>query len=84
MLKKLKFSSIGVNIMKKKLTLKVEQLEERIAPSFVLDPGIGSADPVGGQGGLTASFGPNSGLTPNLHPWIAHNTPSPLDNGGNA
>ncbi len=75
--------------MKKKLTLKVEPLEERIAPSFVLDPTAetGSAAPVGGQGDYVSSFGPDSSQFPTeggLAAWTAHNGPAPLDNGGNA
>lgn len=70
-----------------KLKLKIEDLEERIAPSFVfIDGQTGQADPnpVGGQGDYEASFGPDSTATPNLQPWTAHNNPNtPLANGGN-
>ena len=62
--------------MKKKMSLKVEDLEERIAPSFVFAPGSPPADaganPTGGQGGLEASFGPNSGDHPTLDAWVVH------------
>lgn len=59
----------------RKLTLKIEDLEERIAPSFVFDPSSTPgqhANPIGGQGGLEASFGPHAGLHPNLSPWGVH------------
>lgn len=75
--------------MKKKLSLNVEKLEERIAPSFAFDPtstpGM-NASPVGGQGDYSSSFGPDSSVFPaggNLAAWTAHNGPSPLINGGN-
>lgn len=75
----------------KELKLDIEELEERIAPSFIFTDGsapedahdIAGRDPAGGQGGLGASFGPNSGLHPTGDAWIAHQGASPLDNGGN-
>ena len=73
----------------KKMILKIEDLEERIAPSFVFVGGSAPADagatPLGGQGGLIGSFGPNSGVHPTGDAWIAHqNGHTPLGNGGNA
>lgn len=73
----------------KKLKLTVEDLEERIAPSFMFAPGSVPADagaePIGGQGGLEDSFGANSSLHPTGAAWGAHTNPAtPLDNGGNA
>jgi hypothetical protein len=73
----------------KKMKLKVEELEERIAPSFVFlegsQPDLAGADPIGGQGGLEGSFGADSNLHPTGDAWIAHtNGETPLDNGGNA
>ena len=61
--------------MEREMRLEIEELEERIAPSFVLDPTTTPgqhADPVGGQGGNTASFGPDSTLHPNKAAWTAH------------
>ena len=72
-----------------KLKLHIEDLEERIAPSFVFTdlPPQAQADPVGGQAGtggpLTASFGPNSTVHPTGTAWNAHfNAGTPLGFGG--
>ena len=71
--------------MKKQMTLKVEDLEERIAPSFVFiaetPPDVAGAAPVGGQGGeYESSFGPNSKVlgdtADNKNAWVVH---SPRD-----
>lgn len=81
----------------KELKLDIEELEERIAPSFVFAGGSApadtGADPTGGQGGLTGSFGPNSGDHPTKDPWVVHESRdsnsgvafehTPLDNGDN-
>ena len=73
----------------KKLKLTVVDLEERIAPSFMFEGGSAPADaganPIGGQGGLEGSFGPNSGLHPTGTAWVAHtNEGTPLANGSDA
>ena len=82
----------------KKVALKIEDLEERIAPSFTFtdgsDPDAAGADPTGGQGDLDTTFGPNSGELDNKNGWTAHGdrstnegeayTVTPIDNGGNA
>ena len=60
-------------------------------------PFLAEASPIGGQGGLAGSFGPNSGLHPTLAAWVTHTdvsgfSPSrgqagahtPLDNGGDS
>ena len=67
---------MGECINMKKMSLKVEDLEERIAPSFVFAEGSkpfeAGANPTGGQGGPVESFGPNSGSHPNSSPWGVH------------
>lgn len=76
----------------KKVALKIEDLEERIAPSFTFTEGStaddSGADPTGGQGDLEETFGPNSSILKVIATtdgWIAHqNDDAPLDNGGNA
>jgi len=81
----------------KELKLEIEELEERIAPSFVFNPSsqpaMAGADPTGGQGGLPGSFGPNSDDHPTKDAWVVHGdrgsnsgvafAHTPLDNGGN-
>jgi hypothetical protein len=64
----------------KELKLEIEELEERIAPSFVFDPlsqpTMARADPVGGGGGggdqLTASFGADSTEVGTTNAWVVH------------
>lgn len=74
-----------------KLKLEVEELEERIAPSFIFadgsQPDTAGASPTGGQAGtggpLEASFGPNSTVHPNGNAWTGHAQSPVLENGGN-
>lgn len=73
------------------LKLEVEELEERIAPSFIFaegsQPDTAGASPSGGQAGtdgpLETSFGPNSTVHPNGSAWTAHSQSSVLENGEN-
>lgn len=81
----------------KEIKLQVEELEERIAPSFVLTgTPDDNADPMGPRGDGT--FGPSSGTNgPNAEistenegagasnakaPWSAHDNSGVLENGG--
>jgi hypothetical protein len=74
----------------KEIKLQVEELEERIAPSFMLTVNGTPNDPTGGgQAGFEASFGPDSGGFPSQNPdglaaWNAHEQSPVLVNGGNA
>ena len=75
-----------------KLKLKIEDLEERIAPSYVFlegsQPDVAGAEPVGGQGDFTASFGPSIADAPDgsdFAAWTPHlSGHTPLGNGGDA
>jgi hypothetical protein len=80
----------------KEIKLEIEELEERIAPSFAFagsSPAEGAGQG-GPQGDFDTSFGPNSTDFPSQNPagtartgagnaaWAAHDN-SPLVNGGN-
>jgi hypothetical protein len=78
---------LGEELNMKKMILKIEDLEERIAPSFVfvLDspPDRADASPVGPRGDET--FGPSIPDFPaqgNLAAWSAHSNSPVLDSGG--
>ena len=71
------------------LKLTAAQMDQITAGSFVFaggsQPFLAEANPIGGQGGLAASFGPHSGLHPNGAAWVAHSGGhTPLDFGGDS
>ena len=58
------------------LKLTDTQMDGVTAGSFVFaggsQPNLAGANPIGGQGDLLASFGPNAGEHPNLAAWGTH------------